>query len=167
MNPVIALTVDAIQKTEAEVAVPVQTAQEAQVRVVSGRVENKATAYEQFEAFVLQSFIQSIMPKEASSVFGEGTAGEVWKSMLAEKIAMQVAQAGGIGIGKLIGPGAAGSTVQSSDESAAETNNTPGPGNVAQSLLEWQLKTGADGAGAAAALHAGGDLAAAAKKSGI
>lgn len=167
MNPVIALTVDAIQKTEAEVAVPVQTAQEAQARVVSGRVESKATAYEQFEAFVLQSFIQSIMPKEASSVFGEGTAGEVWKSMLAEKIAMQVAQAGGIGIGKLIGPGAAGRTVQSSDESAAETNSTPGPGNVAQSLLEWQLKAGADGAGAAAALHAGGDLAAAAKKSGI
>ena len=40
----------------------------------------------QLEAFVLQTFIQSMLPKNATHVFGKGTAGEVWKSMLAEKL---------------------------------------------------------------------------------
>jgi peptidoglycan hydrolase FlgJ len=52
----------------------------------------------QFEAFVLQTFIQSMFPKDASHVFGEGIAGSYWSSMLAEQIAGQMAKSGGIGI---------------------------------------------------------------------
>lgn len=70
----------------------------------AGPIVNTPGPYVQFEAFVLQNFIQSIMPQQASAVFGEGTAGEVWKSMLAEKIALQVAEAGGVGIAKMIAP---------------------------------------------------------------
>ena len=72
----------------------------------AAQIEKKPGPFVQFEAFVLQNFVQSIMPQEATAVFGEGTAGEVWKSMLAEKIAMQVAQAGGVGIAKMITPNA-------------------------------------------------------------
>ncbi|MBZ6079334.1 rod-binding protein [Microvirga puerhi] len=56
------------------------------------------SAYQQFEAFVLQSFIESMLPKDASATFGKGTAGSVWRSMMAEQIGSQIAKAGGIGI---------------------------------------------------------------------
>jgi hypothetical protein len=52
----------------------------------------------QFEAFVLQTFIQSMFPKDAEHVFGGGIAGSYWSSMLAEQVAGQVAKGGGIGI---------------------------------------------------------------------
>ena len=38
------------------------------------------------------------MPKNANSVFGTGTAGDVWKSMLSEHIANKIAASGTIGI---------------------------------------------------------------------
>jgi flagellar protein FlgJ len=60
------------------------------------------SAYEQFEAFVLQSFVESILPKESEAVFGKGTAGGIWKSMLAEQIGTQIAKAGGVGIAKKV-----------------------------------------------------------------
>lgn len=56
----------------------------------------------QFEAFVLQTFIQSMLPKEANHVFGEGIAGSYWSSMLAEQIAGQMAKSGGIGIAEQV-----------------------------------------------------------------
>ena len=54
----------------------------------------------QFEAFVLQSFVQSMLPKHADRVFGRGTAGEVWKSMLAEMLGNELAQGGRVGIAR-------------------------------------------------------------------
>ncbi len=55
-----------------------------------------------FEAVVLQSFISSMLPENAENVYGEGTAGSVWKSMLAEQISKQMAKSGGIGIAERI-----------------------------------------------------------------
>ncbi len=55
-------------------------------------------AFEKFEAFVLQSFIQSMLPENTESVFGEGLSGDMWKSMMAEQLAVSMAKAGGIGI---------------------------------------------------------------------
>jgi peptidoglycan hydrolase FlgJ len=57
-----------------------------------------ADAFAQLEAFVLQTFIKSMLPKNAQHVFGKGTAGEVWKSMLAEKLGNEIAKSGQIGI---------------------------------------------------------------------
>lgn len=62
----------------------------------------KANAPEQFEAFVLQSFIEEMLPKSADSVFGGGLAGDYWRSMLAERMAGEVAGRGGIGVAKMI-----------------------------------------------------------------
>lgn len=61
-----------------------------------------AEPYKKFEAFVLQSFIQSMFPKDAHHVFGDGLAGSYWSSMLAEQIASQVAEGGGIGVAAAI-----------------------------------------------------------------
>ena len=51
-----------------------------------------------FESVVLQTFVQSLLPKDAESAYGGGFSGEMWQSLLAEKIAEQIAERGGIGI---------------------------------------------------------------------
>lgn len=61
-----------------------------------------AQAAKQFEAVVLQSFIQSMLPSNAVHAFGKGTAGDVMKSFLAEHIGRQLAAGSGIGIADLI-----------------------------------------------------------------
>lgn len=69
-------------------------------------VAGKATKPGQdFEAFVLQTFVESMLPKGAAAVFGKGNAGAIWKSMLAEQIGAQIAKAGGIGIAQALGAG--------------------------------------------------------------
>ncbi|WP_378948931.1 rod-binding protein [Mesorhizobium sp. ANAO-SY3R2] len=53
-----------------------------------------------FEAMVLQTFIENMLPKNTESVYGKGMAGDMWKSMMAEHLAGATAEAGGIGIAK-------------------------------------------------------------------
>ncbi|KQU64798.1 flagellar biosynthesis protein FlgJ [Aminobacter sp. DSM 101952] len=55
-----------------------------------------------FEAMVLQTFIENMLPKNTDSVYGKGMAGDMWKSMMAEHLAGQTAEAGGIGIAKAL-----------------------------------------------------------------
>ncbi len=55
-------------------------------------------AFARFEAMVLQSFIQTMLPKDTESVYGGGLAGEMWQSMLAEQLGHTMAKRGGIGI---------------------------------------------------------------------
>jgi hypothetical protein len=49
---------------------------------------------------LLKSFIDQMLPKDAVEVFGGGVAGDVWKSMLSEKIADEVAKSGALQIGQ-------------------------------------------------------------------
>lgn len=74
----------------------------AQLAVRTPHVRKAADAAQKFEAFVLQSFIQEMMPETPESVFGSGISGDFWKSMMAEKIAEQVAERGNIGIADMI-----------------------------------------------------------------
>ncbi len=67
-----------------------------------GRVHDAPDAAQKFEAFVLQTFIQEMMPKEAEGVFGSGVAGDFWRSLMAEKVAEQVAERGNLGIADLV-----------------------------------------------------------------
>lgn len=55
-------------------------------------------AYQRFEAFILQSFIQGMLPRNGEQIYGKGVAGDIWKSMLAEQLGSQLAKAGGVGI---------------------------------------------------------------------
>lgn len=54
----------------------------------------------------MQSFISEMLPKNATNVFGSGTAGEVWRSMLAEKLAAEIAKSGRLGIAERVAAGA-------------------------------------------------------------
>jgi peptidoglycan hydrolase FlgJ len=56
--------------------------------------------FRKFEAFVLQTFVESMLPQNASEVFGKGTAGMIWRSMLAEQIGNEMAKGEGIGIAR-------------------------------------------------------------------
>ena len=56
--------------------------------------------YRKFEAFILQTFVETMLPKESEEVFGKGTAGGVWKSMLAEQLGSQLAKGNGVGIAR-------------------------------------------------------------------
>ena len=47
---------------------------------------------------MLQTFISAMMPKNAAGTYRQGMAGEMWKSMMAEKLADVVAEGGSIGI---------------------------------------------------------------------
>ena len=54
--------------------------------------------YRKFEAGVLQNFVSSMLPSDSEQVYGKGSAGEFWKSMMAEQIADGMSKNGGIGI---------------------------------------------------------------------
>lgn len=59
-------------------------------------------AYRKFEAFMLQSFVQSMFGSGSEAPFGRGVAGEYWKSMMAEAIANKMADVGGVGIAEML-----------------------------------------------------------------
>ena len=54
--------------------------------------------YQRFEAMILQNFVGSMLPKDSEQLYGEGTAGEIWKGMMAEQLGAVLAKGGGIGI---------------------------------------------------------------------
>lgn len=59
-------------------------------------------AYKKFEAFMLQSFVESMFTSDNQAVFGQGIAGDYWKSMMAEAVANKMTDAGGIGIARML-----------------------------------------------------------------
>jgi Rod binding domain-containing protein len=62
-------------------------------------------AFKKFEAMVLQTFLQSMLPKDAEAVYGGGMAGDMWKSFLAQQLGEVMAERGGIGIAdRILGP---------------------------------------------------------------
>ena len=94
------------------------------------RDRRRLDAFGQFEAFVLQSFVQSMLPKNATNVYGRGTAGEVWRSMLAEKIGEELARSGQVGIAQRL---AASGGRQSGAEPAAAAE-APASATIANAL---------------------------------
>jgi flagellar protein FlgJ len=63
-------------------------------------VRKPAHPYQLFEATMLKSFFESMLPNNAKSVFGAGLAGNVWKSMLADSLGTTVSKGKGIGIAR-------------------------------------------------------------------
>lgn len=62
----------------------------------------EAVAAQKFEAFILQSWLEVLLPKEEGGSYGSGGAANVWRSMMAEQLGAQVARSGGIGLHKMI-----------------------------------------------------------------
>lgn len=65
-------------------------------------LRKNAKAYQDFEAFMLQSFVENMFTSDSSKVFGKGQAGKIWQSMMSEAIAKEMAASGGIGIAKML-----------------------------------------------------------------
>jgi len=62
---------------------------------------DKATrAKVEFEATLINSFIGELLPKDAGSVFGAGSTGDMWRSMLSEQISQQIAKSGALGLSR-------------------------------------------------------------------
>ena len=51
-----------------------------------------------FETMVLQNFVKSMLPAESEEVYGKGTAGEIWRGMMADQLGEALAKGRGIGI---------------------------------------------------------------------
>ncbi|WBL77190.1 rod-binding protein [Bradyrhizobium xenonodulans] len=89
----------AVDQSTAKATEPQSTAVNgAPVQVIKAPASGEV--YRKFEAFILQTFVETMLPKESEEVFGKGTAGGVWKSMLAEQLGAQLAKGKGIGIAK-------------------------------------------------------------------
>ncbi len=69
----------------------------------SGQTQAKdaKTAYQKFEALLLQQFVESMLPKD-DELYGDKESAGVYRSMMAEQFATQLSKAGGIGIAKAI-----------------------------------------------------------------
>jgi Rod binding domain-containing protein len=54
----------------------------------------------QFEAMMLNSFVSELLPKDSGEVFGQGMAGDMWRSMLSEQVSTQIAKSGKLGLAR-------------------------------------------------------------------
>lgn len=80
-----------------------------------------ADPYQQFEAFVLQTFVESMLPKGETALFGSGPGAGIWKSMLARSLGTELARLGGIGIAEMLA---------AADDRRADRDNGPGGARV-------------------------------------
>lgn len=70
-------------------------------RTLRAAAQPKTDAYRKFEAVLLQTFVESMLPKDDEN-FGDAASSGIYRSMMAEQLATQIANAGGIGIAKSI-----------------------------------------------------------------
>lgn len=55
----------------------------------------------QFEAQLLGQVVETLMP-DAPALYGDGSAGSIWKGFLAQEIGAELARAGGIGVAQAV-----------------------------------------------------------------
>jgi Rod binding domain-containing protein len=84
-----------------------ETAADAASRIKPGQLgDAKAIqakrAGEQFEAMYLRQMLDELMPKDSKTLFGDGTSGMVWRSMLVDSLATTLAKSGTIGLAKMV-----------------------------------------------------------------
>ena len=65
-----------------------------------GGPDKTRQAKTQFEAMMLNSFVSELLPKDTGEVFGQGMAGDMWRSMLAEQVSTQIAKSGKLGLAR-------------------------------------------------------------------
>ena len=68
--------------------------------ILPGGNDKASKAQVQFESVLLNSFVGEMLPKDAPGAYGQGLAGEMWRSLLAEKISGEIASSGALGIGR-------------------------------------------------------------------
>lgn len=120
-----------------------------------GSIENRAEpkkvpeTYRKFEAMVLQNFVRSMMPSNSEDVYGKGTAGDIWKSMMAEQIGNVMAKGNGVGIAaSMVADGAGGADMTNRVSAQLDGNSA----NIAQSMVQEYQRKALDGFRASDAL---------------
>jgi hypothetical protein len=63
-------------------------------------LDARGKAYKGLEELVLRNLVETMLPKDAEAVFGAGTAGDIWKSMLADQLAAQLSKNIDLGLAK-------------------------------------------------------------------
>lgn len=63
------------------------------------RAGARSQAIKGVEQLVLQKLVEAMLPKETGVLFGRGTAGDMWRSMLAEQLAAQIGAVVDLGMG--------------------------------------------------------------------
>jgi Rod binding domain-containing protein len=81
---------------------PVNTAKAA-AGSVSGQPDDHAKAVgQQFEAMYLRQMLDEFMPKDSEELFGKGTSGTVWRSMLVDSLATTLSKTGTMGLAQMV-----------------------------------------------------------------
>ncbi len=93
---------DRAANSAAAIPAPLANAPGARSRLaeIPGGPDKIGQAKTQFEAMMMSSFVGELLPKDASSVFGQGMAGDMWRSMLAEQVSLQIAKSGKLGLAR-------------------------------------------------------------------
>ena len=68
---------------------------------ISTPTHDKTKTYQKFEAVLLQNFVEAMLPKD-SQLFGDEKSANIYRSMMAEQFANQLAKSGSFGIAKQI-----------------------------------------------------------------
>lgn len=79
------------------------------------RMDNGSVAFKKFEAFILQTWLEILLPKVNGGAFGNDQAGGLWRSLMAEQLGDQLAKSDSLGITRLI------------EHSAQPTDDAPDP----------------------------------------
>jgi len=69
------------------------------MNIAHAQSDKAKQAQVQFEAVLLNSFVGEMLPKDAPAAYGQGLAGEMWRSMLADQLSRKIASSGSLGIG--------------------------------------------------------------------
>lgn len=70
-------------------------------RAAVGDVQGLKTNAQAFEAMLLQRMVDSLMPK-SEELFGGGAGADVWRSMLSEAVANELASSNTLGLSKYL-----------------------------------------------------------------
>lgn len=71
----------------------------------AARVEaDRKKASKDFEAMFLRQALESMLPDSDNAVFGGGTAGGMWRSMLADRVSGVLAERGVLGMAEMLAP---------------------------------------------------------------
>ncbi len=54
-------------------------------------------AYKGLEQLVLKNLVENMLPKDSPALFGSSTAGDIWRSMLADQLASEIGNAVDLG----------------------------------------------------------------------
>lgn len=93
-------------------------------------------SYRKFESMVLGSFLKTMMP-DSEEVYGKGATGEIWKGMMAEQLAGEIAKNGGIGIAERLAENGA---TRMRNKETVEANRGARMHMATQLIDEYQMK---------------------------